>query len=214
MTNHKRTEVRRLPERGDYDRALINTILDEALICHVGFVSEQGYPVVIPTIHARAQNTLYLHGSPASRMLRAVKDGADVCVTVTLVDGLVLARAVFHHSMNYRSAVVFGNPREVTDPEEKMRALEVITDHVAHGRWADARHPNNLEFKGTTVLALEIDEASAKTRSGPPGDDDEDYALPIWAGVVPVTTTFGPRIDDPVLTDGIDPPDYVTDYRR
>jgi nitroimidazol reductase NimA-like FMN-containing flavoprotein (pyridoxamine 5'-phosphate oxidase superfamily) len=214
MTNRKRTEVRRLPERGDYDRDLINTILDEALICHVGFVSEQGYPVVIPTIHARWESTLYLHGSPASRMLRVVKDGADVCVTVTLVDGLVLARSVFHHSMNYRSVVVFGNPREVTDPDEKMRALEVITDHVAHGRWADARHPNELEFKGTTVLALEIDEASAKTRSGPPGDDDEDYALPIWAGVVPVTTTFGSRIDDPALTDGIDPPGYVTDYRR
>ena len=214
MTNRKRTEVRRLPERGDYDPDLINTILDEALICHVGFVSEQGYPVVIPTIHARWESTLYLHGSPASRMLRALKDGADVCVTITLVDGLVLARSVFHHSMNYRSVVVFGNPREVTDPDEKMRALEVITDHVAHGRWADARHPNELEFRGTTVLALEIDEASAKTRSGPPGDDDEDYALPIWAGVVPVTTTFGPRIDDPVLTGGIDPPDYVTDYRR
>lgn len=214
MTNRKRTEVRRLPERGDYDRALINTILDEALICHVGFVSEQGYPVVIPTIHARLESTLYLHGSPASRMLRAVKEGADVCVTVTLVDGLVLARSAFHHSMNYRSVVIFGNSREVTDPDEKMRALEVITDHVAHGRWADARHPNELEFKGTTVLALEIDEASAKTRSGPPGDDDEDYALPIWAGVVPVATSFGPRIDDPALTDGIDPPDYVTDYRR
>ncbi len=214
MTNSKRTEVRRLPERGDYDRDLINSILDEALICHVGFVSEQGYPVVIPTIHARSESTLYLHGSPASRMLRAVKEGADVCVTVTLIDSLVLARSVFHHSMNYRSVVVFGNPREVTDPNEKLRALEVITDHVVPGRWADARHPNDLESKGTTVLAIEIDEASAKTRSGPPGDDDEDYALPIWAGVVPVTTTFGPLIDDPLLTDGIDPPDYVTDYRR
>ncbi|MBT8165238.1 MAG: pyridoxamine 5'-phosphate oxidase family protein [Acidimicrobiia bacterium] len=214
MTDRKRTEVRRLPERGDYDPDLINSILDEALICHVGFVTEQGYPVVIPTIHARSGSTLYLHGSPASRMLRAVKQGADVCVTVTLVDGLVLARAVFHHSMNYRSVVIFGNPREVTDPDEKMRALEVITDHVAHGRWADARHPNDVEFKGTTVLAIEVDEASAKTRSGPPGDDDEDYELPIWAGVVPVATTFGSRIDDPALAGGIDPPGYVTDYHR
>ena len=214
MTDRKRTEVRRLPERGDYDPDIINSILDEALICHVGFVTEQGYPVVIPTIHARSGSTLYLHGSPASRMLRAVKQGADVCVTVTLVDGLVLARAVFHHSMNYRSVVIFGNPREVTDPDEKMRALEVITDHVAHGRWADARHPNDVEFKGTTVLAIEVDEASAKTRSGPPGDDDEDYELPIWAGVVPVATTFGSRIDDPALTEGIDPPGYVTDYHR
>ena len=214
MPPTKRTEVRRLPERGDHDPDLINSILDEALICHVGFVSEQGYPVVIPTIHARSGSTLYLHGSPASRMLRAVKHGADVCVTVSLVDGLVLARSVFHHSMNYRSVMVFGNPREVTDPEEKMKALEVITNHVARGRWADARHPNDLEFKGTTVLAVEIDEASAKTRSGPPGDDDEDYALPIWAGVVSVTTAFGPAVEDPALTDGIDPPGYVTDYQR
>jgi nitroimidazol reductase NimA-like FMN-containing flavoprotein (pyridoxamine 5'-phosphate oxidase superfamily) len=214
MEPTERTGVRRLPERGEYDIATINAVLDEALFCHIGFVADDGYPVVIPTIHARSGATLYLHGSPASRMLRTLREGADVCITVTLVDGLVLARSVFHHSMNYRSVVVFGRPREVTDPDEKMHALEVITEHVAHGRWADARHPNETEFKGTTVLALEIDEASAKTRSGPPGDDDEDYALPIWAGVVPVTTTFGPRIDDPALTDGIDPPDYVTDYRR
>jgi nitroimidazol reductase NimA-like FMN-containing flavoprotein (pyridoxamine 5'-phosphate oxidase superfamily) len=209
-----RTEVRRLPERGVYDAAAINTILDEALICHVGFVSDDGYPVVIPTIHARSGATLYLHGSPASRMLRTVKQGADVCVTVTLVDGLVLARSVFHHSMNYRSVVIFGKPREVTDADEKMRAFEVITEHVAHGRWADARHPNDTEFKGTTVLALEIDETSAKARTGPPGDDAADYALPIWAGVVPMTTTFGAPIPDPLLADGIDPPGYVTDYRR
>ena len=209
-----RTEVRRLPERGVYDDAAINSILDEALICHVGFVADDGYPVVIPTIHARSGATLYLHGSPASRMLRTVKQGADVCVTVTLVDGLVLARSVFHHSMNYRSVVIFGKPREVTDAAEKMRALEVITEHVAHGRWADARHPNDQEFHGTTVLALEIDETSAKARTGPPGDDEEDYELPIWAGEVPVTTTFGEPLPDPQLNDGILPPDYVTDYRR
>jgi nitroimidazol reductase NimA-like FMN-containing flavoprotein (pyridoxamine 5'-phosphate oxidase superfamily) len=209
-----RTEVRRLPERGVYDTNAINDILDEALICHVGFVSEHGYPVVIPTIHARSGATLYLHGSPASRMLRTVKHGADVCVTVTLVDGLVLARSVFHHSMNYRSVVIFGKPREVTDADEKMRALEVITEHVVHGRWVDARPPNDAEFNGTTVLALAIDETSAKTRTGPPGDDEEDYELPFWAGVVPVTTTFGAAIPDPRLTDGIDPPGYVTDYRR
>lgn len=214
MEPTRRTEVRRLPERGDYDTDTISSILDEALICHLGFVTEEGYPVVIPTIHARSGTTLYLHGSPASRMLRSVKNGADVCVTVTLLDGLVLARSVFHHSMNYRSVVVFGKPREVTDADEKMRALEVITEHVAHGRWVDARHPNDKEFKGTTVLALEIDETSAKARTGPPGDDDEDYELPIWAGVVPVTTTFGPAIPDPLLTDGVDPPGYVTDYRR
>ena len=214
MESTKRTEVRRLPERAEYDIATIYAVLDEALICHIGFVAEDGYPVVIPTIHARLGATLYLHGSPASRMLRTVKTGADVCVTVTLVDGLVLARSVFHHSMNYRSVVVFGRPHEVTDPDEKMRALEVITEQVAHGRWADARHPNETEFKGTTVLALEIEEASAKLRTGPPGDDEEDYELPIWAGVIPVTTTFGPSVDDPALADGIDQPGYVTDYRR
>ena len=148
MTNRNALKFVAFPSGATTTRDLINTILDEALICHVGFVSEEGYPVVIPTIHARSESTLYLHGSPASRMLRTVKDGADVCVTVTLVDGLVLARSVFHHSMNYRSVVVFGNPREVTDPDEKMRALEVITDHVAHGRWADARHPNDAGVQG------------------------------------------------------------------
>jgi hypothetical protein len=147
-------------------------------------------------------------------MLRSVKHGADICVTVTLVDGLVLARSVFHHSMNYRSVMVFGNPREVTDPDEKMRALEAITEHVAAGRWADARHPNDIEFQGTTVLAIDIDEASAKTRTGPPADDAGDYELPIWAGVLPVATIVGPGIADPALPDGIEPPGYVTDYRR
>ncbi len=209
-----RTEVRRLPDRADYRVGTINAILDEALMCHVGFTSDDGYPVVIPTIHARSGRTLYLHGSPASRMLRSVRDGSDVCVTVTLLDGLVLARSVFHHSMNYRSVMIFGTPREVTDRDEKMRALAAITDHVARGRWADARHPNETEFKGTTVLGIEIEEASAKIRSGPPGDDEEDYDLPIWAGVIPVTTTFGEAIDDPRLGGDIALPGYVSDYRR
>lgn len=206
--------MRRLPERGEYDQDAIHAILDEALFCHVGFVIDNGQPVVIPTIHARSGSTLYLHGSPASRMLRTIKHGAEVCVTVTLLDGLVLARSVFHHSMNYRSAMIFGRPREVTDPDEKMHALERVTEHVADGRWADARHPNEVEFKGTSVVALEIAEASAKVRTGPPGDDDEDYALPIWAGVVPVVTAFGPPIDDPQLTQGIEAPGYVIDYER
>ena len=214
MGSHERSEVRRLPERGNYDPSTINSILDEALICHVGFVAEDGYPVVIPTIHARSGNTLYLHGSPASRMLRSLKGGAEVCVTVTIVDGLVLARSVFHHSMNYRSVVVFGRPREVSDPEEKMRALQAVTEHVARGRWADARHPTDNEFKGTTVLAVAIEETSAKIRTGPPGDDDDDYELPIWAGVIPVEAAFGDAIDDPVLAEGIDRPGYVTGYRR
>ncbi len=214
MGSHERSEVRRLPERGNYDPSTINSILDEALICHVGFVAEDGYPVVIPTIHARSGNTLYLHGSPASRMLRSLKGGAEVCVTVTIVDGLVLARSVFHHSMNYRSVVVFGRPREVSDPEEKMRALQAVTEHVARGRWADARHPTDNEFKGTTVLAVAIEETSAKIRTGLPGDDDDDYELPIWAGVIPVEAAFGDAIDDPVLAEGIDRPGYVTGYRR
>ena len=214
MTERPRTEVRRLPERGAYDTATINAILDEALICHVGFISENGYPVVLPTIHARSEATIYLHGSPASRMLRALKQGGDVCVTVTIVDGLVLARSAFHHSMNYRSVVIFGHPREVTDPDEKMRAFEVITEHVARGRWSDARQPTDKEFKGTTVVAMPIDEASAKLRTGPPGDDEADYRLPIWAGVIPVEQTFGEAEDDPRLHPGITRPDYVERYRR
>ncbi len=214
MTERARTEIRRLPERGAYDAATINAILDEALICHVGFISENGYPVVLPTIHARSEATIYLHGSPASRMLRAIKQGGDVCVTVTIVDGLVLARSAFHHSMNYRSVVIFGHPREVTDPDEKTRAFEVITEHVARGRWADARQPSEKEFKGTTVVAMAIDEASAKIRSGPPGDDEADYELPIWAGVIPVEQTFGKPEEDPRLGPGIATPDYVKRYRR
>jgi nitroimidazol reductase NimA-like FMN-containing flavoprotein (pyridoxamine 5'-phosphate oxidase superfamily) len=214
MTDRPRTEIRRKPERAAYDAATVDAILDEALICHVGFVAENGYPVVIPTIHARSGATIYLHGSPASRMLRAIKDGSDVCVTVTIVDGLVLARSVFHHSMNYRSVVIFGQPREVTDAEEKMRALEAITEHVARGRWADARQPSDMEFTGTTVVAMAIDEASAKIRTGPPGDDQEDYELPIWAGVIPVRQTFGAAEADPLLRDGINAPGYVTRYRR
>ncbi|MGI9647780.1 MAG: pyridoxamine 5'-phosphate oxidase family protein [Acidimicrobiia bacterium] len=214
MESTERTRVRRLPERGEYDEEAIHAILDEALVCHVGFVADGGQPVVIPTIHARSGTTLYLHGSPASRMLRTIKQGAEVCVTVTLLDGLVLARSVFHHSMNYRSAMIYGRPREVTDPDEKMHALERVTEQVARGRWEDARHPNEKEFKGTSVVALEIAEASAKVRTGPPVDDDEDYAMGIWAGVVPVATGFGPPVDDPKLTDGIDPPGYVTGYER
>lgn len=214
MSDRPRTEVRRKPERGEYDASTINAILDEALICHVGFVSENGYPVVIPTIHARSAATVYLHGSPASRMLRAIKGGSDVCVTVTLVDGLVLARSVFNHSMNYRSVVIFGRPREVTDPDEKLRAMEAITEHVARGRWDDARHPNEREFQGTTVVALPIDEASAKLRVGPPGDEPEDYELAIWAGVIPVRQVFGDPEPDPRLEGDIAPPGYVTDYRR
>lgn len=208
-----RTEVRRLSERGSYDPELIRSILDEALICHVGFIHE-GTPVVIPTIHARLGDTLYLHGSPASRMLRSMRSGEEVCVTVTLVDGLVVARAAFHNSMNYRSVVIFGSPRIVADPAEKWDALAAITDHVVPGRWADSRPMTAKEQKGTLVAALPIAEASAKVRSGEPGDDDEDYSLPIWAGVIPLSQVPGAPVVDTRLEFDLDPPSYVSDYHR
>ena len=208
-----RTTVRRLSERGVYDRAVIDAILDEALICHVGFVVD-GTPVVIPTIHARSGDTLYLHGSPASRMLRSMRSGADVCVTVTLIDGIALARAPFHSSMNYRSAVIFGAPRIVDDPEEKCRAFRVLTEHVTQGRWDDSRRPNDKEVRGTLVVAIPITEASAKVRTGPPKDDEEDYGLPLWAGVIPLQLTAGDPISDPRLLDGIALPTYLEGYRR
>lgn len=208
-----RTEVRRLAERGSYDSEVITSILDEALICHVGFVHE-GAPVVIPTIHARIDGTLYLHGSPASRMLRSMRSDADISVNVTLVDGLVVARAAFHNSMNYRSVVLFGTPRIVEDRTEKWAALEAITEHVIPGRWAASRPMTDNEFKGTLVVALPIDEASAKTRSGGPGDDSEDYELPIWAGVIPLEIRPSAPVSDPLLTVDVPIPDYVTDYHR
>jgi len=180
-----RTTVRRLSDRGVYDRQAIHAILDEALICHVGFVVD-GQPVVIPTIHVRVGDTLYFHGSAASRMLRSLRNGVEACVTVTLLDGLVLARSAFHHSMNYRSVVVFGKGREVTDREEKLQALDALVDHVVPGRAAVVRAPNELEIKQTLVIALPLAEASAKVRTGPPVDDEADYALDVWAGVVPI----------------------------
>ena len=200
-----RTKVRRLPKRGHYDRETIHGILDEALICHVGFVVG-GSPVVIPTIHWREGDTLYVHGSSASRMLRSLKEGVDACVTVTLLDGLVLARSAFHHSMNYRSVVVFGKAREV-DGEEKLRALDSLVEHVMRGRSRDVRPPNEIEMRATTVLALPLDEASAKIRTGPPVDDDEDYALPVWAGVVPMKLTRGEPIADQGVT--VELPEYL-----
>jgi nitroimidazol reductase NimA-like FMN-containing flavoprotein (pyridoxamine 5'-phosphate oxidase superfamily) len=185
-----RNRVKRHPERGVYEREAIAAILDEALFCHVGFVVE-GQPFVIPTIHARAGDVLYLHGSTASRMVRTLAEGVDVCVTATLLDGLVLARAVINHSMNYRSAVVLGRARVVDDAEEKLAALETIVEHIVPGRWQDARLPNEKELKATSVLALPLDEASAKVRSGPPKDFDADVELPIWAGVIPLSLVPG-----------------------
>src|SRR5438445_2046321 len=204
-----RTRVHRLPERGHYDRATIHAILDEALICHVGFVVE-GRPVVIPTIHARVGDHLYFHGSPAAGMLRTLRGGVDACVTVTLLDGLVLARSAFHSSMNYRSVVVFGKAEEVSDREEKLRVLEALVEHVCPGRSADARGPSEMELKQTLVLRVPIAEASAKIRTGPPKDDEADYALPIWAGVLPLALTPG----SPVPDNEVAIPEYVLRYRR
>ena len=204
-----KTRIHRLPQRGNYDRETIHAILDEALICHVGFVSG-GRPVVIPTIHTRVGEHLYFHGSPAAGMLRTLTAGGEACVTVTLLDGLVLARSAFHHSMNYRSVVVFGKAEEVTERDEKLCVLAALVEHVCRGRSADARGPTEKELKQTIVLRLPIAEASAKIRTGPPADDAEDYALPIWAGVLP--QTLQPLT--PMADNTLPVPDYVARYRR
>jgi uncharacterized protein len=198
----ERTQVRRLPKRGVYDPAEIHAILDEGFICHIGFVVD-GQPYVIPTGYARAGDQIYIHGSAASRMLRALEQGVAMCVTVTLVDGFVLARSAFHHSMNYRSVVVLGTARLVSDAEEKMAAMRCFTNHMAAGRWEEVRQPTAQELKSTTVLALPLDEASAKVRTGPPVDDEDDYALPVWAGVVPVRTAIGEPVSDGRVPAGV-----------
>jgi uncharacterized protein len=211
-----RTQVRRLPKRGVYDSEQIYAILDEGFLCHVGFVQE-GQPFVIPTLFARSGDILYLHGSAASRMLKTAGAGVDLCVTVTLVDGFVLARSVFHHSMNYRSVVILGKARFVTEAEEKAKALHAFTDKIARDRWGEARIPTEQEYKATNVLAVPIEEASAKVRTGPPLDDEEDYLLPIWAGVVPLQTTIGTPRDDGRVADGVKPFDtarLITERRR
>jgi nitroimidazol reductase NimA-like FMN-containing flavoprotein (pyridoxamine 5'-phosphate oxidase superfamily) len=208
-----RTRVVREPQRGVYDRDAAYAILDEAFICHVGFVSE-GQPYVIPTSFGRAGDVLYIHGSAASRMLRRLSDGIPVCVTVTLLDGLVLARSVFNHSMNYRSVVVLGTASLVDRAEEKLTALKAIADHIIPGRWADARQPNEQELKATSVLRLPIQEFSAKVRTGPPIDDEDDYALPIWAGVIPLKTTSDNPIADDRVPEHTPVPLYASQYFR
>ncbi|HJR09101.1 MAG TPA: pyridoxamine 5'-phosphate oxidase family protein [Pyrinomonadaceae bacterium] len=213
FTPTARSAVKRLPKRGVYERERVYRILDEGLICHVGFVVE-GQPFVIPTGYARAGDTLYLHGSQASRMLRALRDGIQVCVTVTLLDGMVLARSAFHHSMNYRSVVVFGRAVVVEEGALKLEALRALTEHLAPGRWAEVRQPTREEVRATLVLALPLAEASAKVRTGPPVDDEEDYTLPIWAGVVPLGLVAGEPIADPRLPVGIEPPPHVLNYTR
>lgn len=203
-----RTRVRRIPDRGSYDRELIYSILDEGKICHVGFVAESS-PVVIPTIYGRRDDHLYLHGSAASRMMRSLKAGIDVCVTVTLVDGLVLARSAFHHSMNYRSVVIFGKATLIEKEAEKLQALRAVSEQVIRGRWAEVREPNAQELRATSVLCLPIEEASAKVRTGPPKDDEEDYALSIWAGVIPMKLQYEEPIPDARLKEGIAVPRYI-----
>src|SRR5439155_16242274 len=213
FTPTARTQVKRLPKRGAYDRETVFKILDEAFVCHVGFVVE-GQPYVIPTNYGRVGETLYLHGSAASRMLRTLSEGIPVCVTVTLTDGLVLARSAFHHSANYRSVMVLGTARLVTDSGEKMEALRLFTEHIMKGRWDDIRWPTEQEMKGTTVLALPLDEVSAKIRTGGPVDDEEDYSLPVWAGVLPLPVVPAEPIADTRLKAGTEVPVYMKDYRR
>ena len=208
-----RNRVRRIPERGHYDKETIYAIVDEALICHVAFAVD-GQPFVVPTIHARMGDELILHGAKASRLLKHIEAGHPVSVAITLLDGLVMARSVFHSSMNYRSAVIFGAGRVLESDDEKLAALELLTEHLVRGRWQDARQPTTLELNATTVVAIAIDSASAKVRVGPPSDDAEDYALPIWAGVLPLQQQTGSPLPDPKLAPGIAAPEYLVDYRR
>jgi nitroimidazol reductase NimA-like FMN-containing flavoprotein (pyridoxamine 5'-phosphate oxidase superfamily) len=209
----ERTEVRRLPERARYDRETVHGILDEGLFAHVGFAVD-AQPFVIPTAYVRVDETLYLHGSPASRMLRNLEKGVPLCVTVTLLDGLVLARSAFHHSMNYRSVVVVGTAHRVDDPDERLRVLEALVEHIVPGRSSDCRRPNDYELKFTKLLALPLAEASAKLRTGPPVDDEEDLSLPCWAGVIPLDQRPGEPLADAHCDGGLEPPGYATAYRR
>ena len=206
-----RTQVKRIPKRGHYDLETIYSILDAGFICHVGFVVD-GQPLVIPTAYGRVDNRLFIHGSPASRMLKSLQQGIEVCVTVTLLDGLVLARSAMHHSMNYRSVVLFGTAELVSAQTEKQQALYAFTNHVMPGRWAETRQPNDQELKATTVLALPIEEASAKVRTGPPIDDDADYSLPHWAGVIPLSMQTGAPIADPKLAQDTAIPEHIQQY--
>ena len=206
-------KVKRLPERATYDRAAIYQIIDEALICHVGFVHD-GQPFVIPTNHARQGDTLLLHGAGASRLVRHIRDGHPVSVAFTLVDGLVLARSVCHHSLNYRSAIVFGRGQIVEDEQAKLQGLELLTEQVAPGRWQDARKPTRQELRATAVVSIAIESASAKSRSGPPADDEDDHHLPVWAGVLPLHVQAQDPVPDVRLSASVPFPDYLTQYRR
>ena len=208
-----RTTLKRQPDRGSHDRAVIRQILDEGLICDLAF-AKGDKPYVIPTAYGRIGDQLYLHGSSANRALRSLRDGGEACVTVTLLDGLVLGRSAFHQSMNFRSAILYGRLREVDDASEKLEALRAIVEHVVPGRWQDVRGPNTAEFQRTLVLALAIEEGSAKLRNGPPIDEEEDYALACWAGVIPLRVAPGEPQADPRLREDTPPPSYALDYRR
>jgi nitroimidazol reductase NimA-like FMN-containing flavoprotein (pyridoxamine 5'-phosphate oxidase superfamily) len=208
-----RTRLVREADRAVYDRQVAYQILDEGFLCHVGFAID-GQPFVIPTSYGRKDDNLFIHGSAASRMLRQLKDGVPVCVTVTLLDGLVLARSIFNHSMNYRSVVVLGQATLVDQPEEKLEALRLLSEHIIPGRWADVRQPNERELKATSVLKVPIEEFSAKVRKGPVVDDEEDYSFPTWAGIIPLETKTGTPIDDARLIPGQTVPEYARRYSR
>jgi nitroimidazol reductase NimA-like FMN-containing flavoprotein (pyridoxamine 5'-phosphate oxidase superfamily) len=210
----ERVRLRRKRERGTYDRAVIDAILDEALVAHLGICDAQGRPIVIPTLHARSGDVVYCHGSAASRTLGSMATGAPACLTVTLLDGLVLARSVMHHSANYRSAIILGTAAEVSDPGEKREALRAIVEHIVPGRWDHARGPTENEMSATSVLALPIDEFSAKVRTGGPADDEEDYALEHWAGVIPLRMVPGAPEADPRLPGGVPVPSHASAYAR
>ena len=209
----QRTKLKRMPSRGHYERELVYQILDEGLVCHVSFVSNN-QPYAIPTAYGRVKDTLYIHGSPASRMLRTLQEGIEVCVTVTLLDGLVLARSAFHHSMNYRSVVIFGTATTVQDFREKLKALHAFSEHIIPDRWAEVRPPSQAEIAGTLVLSLPLVEVSAKVRTGPPLDDEADYELPVWAGEIPLRFMAAAPINDPRLQSGVEPPNYALNYTR
>ena len=210
----ERVRLRRRRERGSYERADIERILDEALIAHLGIVGPEGQPFVIPTLHARKGDVVYCHGSTASRTLRALAEGVPACLTVSLIDGLVLARSAMHHSANYRSVVLLGTARLIEDRQQKLSAFEAIVEHIVPGRWSEVRPPTAKEMKTTAVLEMRIDEASAKVRTGPPLDDEEDYALDCWAGVIPLGLQTGAPEPDPRLRDGIALPRHVSAYSR
>jgi nitroimidazol reductase NimA-like FMN-containing flavoprotein (pyridoxamine 5'-phosphate oxidase superfamily) len=209
----RRTKVRRHPERGQYDAETVHAILDEGLICHLGFVVD-GTPFVMPTMYARRGDVIYIHGSPASRMLKTAAGPGEVCLTVTLLDGLVMARSVFSHSMNFRSVVVVGEAIEVTEPDEKMLAFEALVEHVCPGRWADARQPSEKELQTTLVLRLALDEVSAKVRTGGPKDAEADLDLPVWAGEIPLATRARPPVRHEQVRPEVATPDYADGYSR